>query len=297
MLEEIRWKTSLSATALYAALCRARGHTAADQALDATVAAPADALAAEIAGANWPMVPLLEQLTALSPEFDNNRELVKRGAAKIHLPPRDEALLVRIAGAIADLEGALLRSQPNLAEELAMRCGPLREQWEARGPGMLREIARFTEAETIPLAAEVVFVTPYLGGGGVAHAATNRVTLEGMLFHPHPALPETVRLTWLLAQLNAELPRYADVLPANRRELIVAAAMLAPTLAAAQELELAMCDESSVASAFETWGDAWGLAAELPPDSPARLWSWWTAWLELPARWPVAIAALDRLLS
>ena len=293
MLEEIRWKTSLSATALYAALCRARGRAAADQAMEATLAAPANALPAEIAAANWPVVPLLEQLTALSPELDNNRELVKRAAARIHLPPRDEALQVRIAGAIADLEGALLRSQPNLAEELAMRCGPLREQWEARGPGMLREIARFTEEEAIPLAAEVVFVAPYVGGGGVAHAATNRVTLEGMLFHPHPALPESVRLTWLLAQLNAELPRYADLLPAHRRELIVAAAMLAPTLAAAEEVELAVCDESSVASAFE----AWGLAEELPPDSPARLWSWWTAWLEQPARWPVAVAALDRVLS
>jgi hypothetical protein len=293
MLEELRWKTSLSAMALYAALCRSKGIAAVDAAWGKTLDLAADALASEIDAAQWPTIPLLQQLTGLAPEFDNNRELLTRAVAKLHLPARDPAFLVRIAGAIADLEAVLLRAEPNLAEELAVRCGPLREQWEARGPGMLREIANLTEEEVIPQAAEIVLVSPYAGGGGTAHAGQNRVTFEGMLFHPWPSLPETVRLPWLLAQLNAELPRYADLLPADRRELVFAAAMLAPTLAAAQEVELATCDESSLAAAFE----AWGLAEELPPDSPEKLWAWWNAWIDQRARWPVAVAALDRMLA
>jgi len=293
MLEELRWKTSLSATALHAALCRARGIPAADVALGGMLDPAADALAAEIDAAQWPQIALLEQLTALASELDNNRELVTRATVKLHLPPRDPALLVRIAGGIAELEAALLREQPNLAEELAVRCGPLREQWEARGPGMLREIARLTEAEVIPQAAEIVLVAPYAGGHGLAHARQNRVTLEGVLFHPLPSLPEPVRLAWLLAQLNSDLPRYGDLLPTGRAPFVCAAAMAAPTLAAAQEVELATCDETMLATAF----DAWGIAADLPGDAPERVWNWWNAWLDQPATWPVAVAALERLLA
>lgn len=293
MLEELRWKTSLSATALHAALCRARGIPAADATVGGLLDPAADALIAEIAAAEWPPLWLLEQLTGLASAVDNNRELASRAAAKLHLPPRDPALFVRIAGGIADLEAVLLRVQPDLAEELAVRCGPLREQWEARGPGMLREIARSTEEEVVPLAAEIVLVAPYAGGHGVAHARQNRVTFEGMLFHALPALPEPVRLAWLLAQLNADLPRYADLLPAGRRPELVAVAMAPPTLAAAQEVELAVCDEASLASAFE----AWGIGKELPSDAPQRVWNWWNAWLDQPATWPVAVAALERLLA
>lgn len=293
MLEELRWKTSLSATALHAASCRARGIPAADSSLGQLLNPAADALAAEIDAAQWPRLAVLEQLTALATEFDNNRDLVTRAAGKLHLPPRDPALMVCIAGGIADLEAALLREQPNLAEELAVRCGPLREQWEARGPGMLREITRSTEETVIPAAAEIVLVAPYVGGHGTAHAGQNRVTFEGVLFHPLPALPEPVRLAWLLAQLNADLPRYADLLPAGRSPELFAVAMAAPTLAAAQEVELAMCDEASLASAFE----AWGIGTELPSDAPGRVWNWWNAWLDQPATWPVAVAALDRLLA
>lgn len=293
MLEELRWKTSLSATALHAALCRAQGIPAADAALGSMLASAADALAGEIDAAQWPRIALLEQLTGLASELDNNRELVTRAAAKLHLPPRDPGLLVRIAGGIADLEATLLRQQPNLAEELAVRCGPLREQWEARGPGMLREIAQSTEAEVIPQAAEIILVSPYAGGYGLAHARQNRVTMEGVLFHPTPALPEPVRLAWLIAQLNSDLPRYGDLLPTGRASYVFAAAMAAPTLAAAQEVELATCDATTLATAY----DAWGIAGDLPGDAPERVWNWWNAWLDQSATWPVAVAALGRLLA
>lgn len=293
MLEELRWKTSLSATALHAALCRVRGIPAADAAFGNVMGPAADALAAEVDAAQWPRIALLEQLTGLASELDNNRELVTRAAAKLHLPPRDPALLVRIAGGIADLEATLLREQPDLAEELAVRCGPLREQWEARGPGMLLEIARLTEADVIPQAAEIVLVAPYAGGCGLVHARQNRVTMEGVLFHPVPALPEPVRVAWLISQLNSDLPRYGDWLPAGRASFVFATAMAAPTLAAAQEVELATCDETTLATAF----DAWGIAADLPSDAPERVWNWWNAWSDQQATWPVAVAALERMLA
>jgi hypothetical protein len=293
MLEELRWKASLTATGLYQALRRAEGIPAAEPLAGEAIGPAADALAREIVAASLPALPLLRQLTALAAEFDNSRELLTRAMNKLHLGPIESEPLTRIAGALTDLRSTLLRAQPQLADELAVRAGPLREQWEARGPGMLRGVAGITESAVIPLAAEIVLVSPYAGGGGIAHPAQNRVTFEAMLFHPLPSLPETVRLAWLLTQLNGELPRFQELIRSGRLERTFAAAMVAPTLAAAQEVELGACDEPALAFALE----AWGLAPILPDHASTILWNWWTAWLEQSASWPVAVAALDQMLA
>lgn len=293
MLEELRWKTSPAATALYLAYCRACGMTAADGDLDGAIAAQADALVAEIDATACPRIELLAELTSLTAEIDGNRELIARAVSRVHpasLPPE---ALTRLAAAIDDVEAALANARPELAEELAMRVRPMREQWEARGPGLLRQIGRLTEDAVVPSAAEIVIVAPYAGGHGLAHPRQNRITLEGVLVHPHPQLPEPLRLAWLLAQLNSDLPRYADALPPGRSAFAFAVAMAPATLAAAQEVELATCDELTLGSAFE----AWGLSGVLPADAPQRVINWWNAWLDQAATRPVAVAALERLLA
>ena len=113
-----------------------------------------------------------------------------------------------------------------------------------------------------------------------------------MQYHPSAGWLQANGYATNLAKC-VHLPRAADLLPAGRGPDLFAVAMLAPALAAAQEVELAMCDEASLASAFE----AWGLDTELPSDAPERVWNWWNAWLDQPATWPVAVAALGRLLA
>jgi hypothetical protein len=291
MLEELRWRTSGSASCLHAAACRAAGLTAANAEFEEAVASPADALLGEIAGASWPVVEVLDELTSLAAEIGNNRELVDRLIARRQLPIVDAAGRVTIAGAIADLEAALRRWQPEVEEELAARIRPLREQWEARGPGMLIEIARLTQPEVISAAAEVVLVLPYAGGHGLAHPAQNRVTFEAVLVNPLPELPEAVRLAWLLSQLNGDLPWLTDVLPPARARGAMRLAMLPPVLAAAEAVELGHCDEASIALALLAW------LPDVDADFAApKMWSWWEAWMEHPTRWAVAVAALDQLL-
>ena len=145
----------------------------------------------------------------------------------------------------------------------------------------------------MPEFAEIVLVAPYAGGHGRAHPAQNRVTLEAVLVNPLPELPEAVRLAWLVCQLNSDVPRFADVLPAGRGAAAFALAMLAPALAAAETVELARCDEGTIESAL----DGWRLREELPADAATRLWGWWNTWLDKSDRWPVAVAALDRLID
>jgi hypothetical protein len=301
MATDIRWKASLSATCLHAAMCRRAGIVAANALPGEAIARPADALCQEIGNGGWSVEAVLSQLAALASEYENNRELVTRALARLQIDPV-ESVVGRVAGAIADLEAALRRVQPEIVEELAVRGRPLMEQWEARGPGMLNQLTRSTDELIVPETAEIVLVAPYAGGHGVAHAAVNRVTFEAVLVNPHAELPETVRLAWLLGQLNSDLPRFADALPTGTasgtfgatvfRATVFRAAMLAPALTAGEVVELTRCDEATIEMAV----DAWYLRDELPADAATRIWGWWQAWQDRPLKWPVAVAALGEML-
>jgi hypothetical protein len=292
MPTEIRWKSSLSATCMHAAACLRAGLQIVDPELAATLEQPVAALFKEIEDAKWPLDAVLAQLVGLAADVDNNRALVTRALARLSLRGV-EGLINRVAGAIADIEAAVHRAQPEIVEELAVRGGPLREQWDARGPGMLREIARLTDDGVVPESAEIVLVSPLVGGAGTAYAAQNRVTLEAVLVNPHPQLPEIVRIAWLMAQLNSDLPRFAESLPPRRGGRAFALAMLAPALTAAETVELAPCDEAAIDGAL----DAWRLREDLPADAAGRLWRWWDTWLNGASSWPVAVAALDGLME
>jgi hypothetical protein len=277
---------------LHAAVCRRAGLDAANVEFERAIASPADALIGEISGAGWPIEEALDELTSLAAEIDNNRELVDRLIARRRLPVVDSDVRVCVAGAIADLEAAMRRWQPQVEEELAARIRPIREQWEARGPGMRIEISRLTQPEVVPAAAEVVLVLPYAGGHGVAHPSSNRVTLEGVLVNPLPELPESVRLVWLLSQLNADMPWLTDDVPPIRAGEMLRLAMIPPVLAAAEAVELTRCNEASIAAALHAWLPT--IAAE---SAAAKMWSWWNAWLDHSTRWPVAVAALEQLIG
>jgi hypothetical protein len=297
MPTEIRWKPSLSATCMHAAACRQAGMEAADSQLAAALEASIDALVGEMTDAQWPVDDMLGQFVVLASEYDNNRELVTRALSRISIHG-DEYFVGRVAGAIADVEAALRRAHPEVVEELAVRGRPMREQWEARGPGMLIELARLTDAAVVPESAEIVLVAPYAGGYGWAHASQNRVTLEAVLVNPLPELPEAVRMAWLVGQLNGDLPRFADSLPAGRGAAAFGLAMLAPTLAAAETVELSRCDEEMLAVALDAWRLGFsGAGGDLPADAASRIWQWWNTWLDRSKKWAVAVAALDGLMQ
>lgn len=292
MPPELRWKSSLSATCMHAAMCQRAGIPAADAQLGAVLEAPIAALLTEMQDALWPLDDVLPQLAGLSSEYENNRELVTRALTRIHFRTL-EGLINRVAGRIADVEAALRLAQPEIVEELAVRGGPLREQWDARGPGMLHTLRRLTDELIVPEAAEIVLVAPFAGGHGSACRLQNRVVLEAVLVHPHPNLPEPVRIAWLLGQLNSDLPRFADVLPPPQGVRAFQLAMLAPALAAGEAVELAECNEETLEAAL----DAWRLRENLPADVGGRVWQWWSTWMDGASQWPIAVAALSRMLA
>src|SRR5690606_11368832 len=138
-------------------------------------------------------------------------------------------------------------------EELELRSKPLRQQWQAYGPGLLNHLGRSTERELLVESAEVVLVLPAIGGHGVAHLGNNRVTLEAMLANPMPSLREIVRLAWLLSQLQLDLPRYSERIARDRLDGLAMHAMLPPSLDAAREVELVPAEPDLTFQALEGW--------------------------------------------
>jgi len=291
---ELRWKASFSASCLHAAACLSEGLAGIDTAIAAILQPASDELLRELRACDLAVESTLPLLVALAAECENNRQLIElavrrtQGAGSV-----GEATISRLGGCIADLEAAWLREQPTLVDELAIRGRPLREHWEARGPGLLHVLTKLTVENFIAPSAEVVLVSPWVGGHGRAHLLSNRVTFEAVLTNPDPELPETLRLAWLLAQLNLDVPVLSEPIVPHGLPRLASLATLPLVLAAAETVDLATCDEATLARAIACWH----LAPPLSDETPRRLLDWWHAYTARDTRWPVAMVALDQMLS
>jgi len=289
---ELRWRTSLSTTCLHAAYCQQQGLPTSDDQLAVAIAPAAAQLAAEVTSFGSSQESVLLELCNLSADYENNRQLAERTLARLKGPAASGSAKSRLAGHIAGLEAALLRVQPDVADELAVRGRPLREQWEARGPGLLIALGRLSDPAVVPESAEVVLVSPYVGGHGTAHARNNRVVYEAVLTNPQAKIPEVVRLAWLVAQLNYDLPSFADRVSPYRLAVLAPLATLPAALAAGETVELTRLDEQHVQLALETWH----LEAAQREHTASVLLQWWSAVQSGNDSWPVALAALDAML-
>jgi hypothetical protein len=163
----------------------------------------------------------------------------------------------------------------------------------------MRLIAGYTSKDLIVPQCRVLLVQPLFAGGGAAHLDYNAVHLEAMLVNADERLPEVVRLAWLVAQLNHDLPKYSERIPHDRLATIGGLAMLPATLLAAEELGLARFDRATRLAAVHQW---------LSPAFHEVLWSdqeqlvtvienWWEVCAAGNHAWPAALAALDQMVS
>ena len=134
---------------------------------------------------------------------------------------------------------------PTLSDELSLRIGPLRQAWEAYGPGLLKGIAAKVGAGVLVDAATIVPIAPEHGGGGEIDAARRIVKIEAVLTNPHPQLPEVVRMAWLLAHLGID-----DEASRMRAWSLALAAVV---LSAAEGVELAHCKLVPLTHAIIAW--------------------------------------------
>jgi hypothetical protein len=289
----LRWIPHLATSALHAAEASWRGETFVDQQLQAAVHEPAVALAQQITSHGLPELRMWRNLAALVPTFDNRRHAVKIAGLRSLGSPLHEIAVAAITGAIVDLERAVNDAFPGLGQELELRGRVLREQWEARGPGMLKRLQELLPAEVILAASDVLLVQPALGGDGKPHLVNNTVRIEAVLANPHPKLPEAVRLAWLLSQLNLDVPKYSEDIHPDRLPHITSFAMLPVVLEAAHYVELVTFDRDLLPLAI----DAWRLRVPADVDGPELVANWWMTYQEAKPTLAVALKALDEMFG
>jgi hypothetical protein len=290
---ELRWLVSTAASSMHAAAALARGDTLVDRAACEALSEPTRELLEVVEAMGWQPARFFEHAVPQSARFDVPRELAKVLSAKLvgfapAGPPE------QLASRLGALQRAFDQAHPRALEDLELRAAPLMEQWEARGPGLLADVGRRTEPELLVESADVILVHPVLGGGGAAHWLYNSVRIEAVLANPDPALPEVLRLGWLLAQLQLDVPRYHDNLHRDQLEAVGALAMIPPVLAAAQEVELARHDQPTLAAALA----AWPRRAPAEVEATAQtLFHWWETYESTSPTWAVALGALAEMVK
>jgi hypothetical protein len=290
----LTWKPGPLNSALHAAAMVARGKTLVDPSLHAAVAEPANSLAQEIAAAGLPDRTFRRALAGFATQFDSPRQVVERAVMKVNGPTSPGNLLVaKLSAVVTAVVQAFQQACPNPVETLRLREGPIREHWETRGPGLLHRIGKLTDPSLLVSEATVVLLVPAVGGSGEALLQQNAVALEAVLTNSEPRLPEVARLAWLLAQLNCDLPVYADHVNTQRLPHVAAFAFIPPALEAAAYVELCESSPEQIARAIDTWQ----LPALADLDLPTVLNEWWQVYQTDKPAWPVALAALDQMLG
>jgi hypothetical protein len=293
MTAEWRWVASFSASCLHAAQAILRGKNFVNPQLAEAISPSAVALGEEIRAAGPFESRFWRHLNALGHQIENNRELASTAIRKTLGPnSTQEATIARLATLIGQLESAMQLAVPQMVDELTRRSRPLRELWDAYGFGMLKSIGGRTDERLVIERAEIVLVYPVTGGGGAAQLVNNSVRIEAVLTNNVPQLPEVVRLAWLVAQVNNDLPMFSEKLHADRLALVASMAMLPATLQAAQELELCSDDSSLLTLAVPSW-----IEEPLPADAAENLALWWQTYQETRPAWDTALQALDKMLG
>ncbi len=291
---EVRWILSDSASCFHAAEAVRRGRAVTDARLAAVIGEPTKRLSGEIQACGLTEEKFWRHLVPLAAGIENNRELVELVLRKmIGTNTRAASLVAPLAGRVADVEAAVRAGMPGLIDELTAPAGNLRKQWDARGVGVLRGVARMTDERLFVSRADAIVVYPAFGGGGAAHLPYNSIRIEAVGADPHADLPEVVRLIWMTSQLNVDLPMFSETIHRSRRPRLAALSMLPATLAAAENVELARLDLKTVQLALS----AWDIENHSQADLAETVLHWWETYAASRPAWNVALGALDQMLE
>ncbi len=287
----LHWRTNAQMSVIHSAWCAAhypdRVHTGRDELRSA--ARELDKLAGEF---NTTRDRFWEQMLTVACVADGSTDLAQRLTAR--LGATSPTLPASLTGPLQQCRKQFERSFPNFATEISLRSGPMRQLWEACGPGLLRLIEQQTEQALMVEEASVVLVQPILGGFGYAHLSGNSIHVEALLTHAAPELPESLRIAWLLSQLDLDRPLYSEQINAHRLRSVTSLALLPAVLCAGQELDLCRFCPELLGKAIELWlCPTMGLTAETAASITTV---WWETYQASRPKWHVALTGLDQLL-
>lgn len=288
------WQTSVAASAGHAAERLARGATFANPRLREPLLEPVEQLTLVLADCQIAAKDFWPHLLPHSSGIPSVRQRIEVALTKgVGAAGRQPETVSLLASRLTAVERAFAAELPRLEQELELRLTPWRQLWEARGPGLLHGVRRLGEPSLLPESATVVLVQPIAGGAGRAFAPYNQVLLEALLTDADPRLPEVVRLGWLLAQLNLDLPCYADRLPRAQLGRAARLALVPVLLDAAQETELARFDGATLQLALT----AWEVDDHPPVELADLLDTWYGVYRDSRPGFGAALVALNEMLG
>ena len=293
MSVELKWVVDASSACFHVVDLLLRSRPVNDAALAEALTPATEALASEIDASGVSLELFLTHLVPLSANFGSNRQLASVLLTKLAGAQRTEQRIDRLTELFTQLESAFSRAAPDLAEQITRDSEPLRRDWDIHGETLLHSVRRLVEENVVVPRADVILVPPVQGGGGAAHLLYNSVRIEVLPPDRQPNVPEVVRLAWLIAQLNADLPMYQGELHRDRLAQVAALAMLPAVATAAVDLGL-LEDRAGVIAAVVA---AWGIASSGQTPLADVLTRWWETWQSQRPEWSIALAALDRLLA
>ena len=143
-------------------------------------------------------------------------------------------------------------SPQRVVDELSLRTGPIRQQWEARGPGLLAALSQRLRWLTWSEPVTIALVQPIRHGGGWIQSSST-ICFEALLANPLPELPEVVRLGWFLAQLAVQRTLEGVIPLDSTTEGRLATALIPPVLSAAEHVELSSAEPLTIQMALLAW--------------------------------------------
>jgi hypothetical protein len=286
MIGQLQWKPCVRASAFHAVRCLLELRTLRDKPLELLMSSVARRIQQiDLPDSAW------ENIIPLSTRIDSDFALasaIMQSVQESHYSGRlmhDQLLQM-----LRECQQAMQDLHPNLREELRLRVRPLREQWEARGPGLMMAVGRKTDDCIASTQADAVLVHPVLGGGGTSFPRHRVVVIEAVLANPFAELPEVSRLGWLVSQIGA-CEAFGDAQLEQWNPATLSIALIPACLEAAEEVELVRTDARTVELAIRTWLP--GLSE--PAQRADLLLHWWRNQQAEPESWAEAVSTLDAL--
>ena len=257
MFGQISWKPSVLASAFRVIQCLLEGRSLRDEPLALLFEPLVDRFRRTDIPPN-----AFEYLVPLSVQISNTNQLAGLVITELENSTRISFRHQHLEQLIRECEQAMIDLHPNLSEELRVRVRPIREQWEARGPGLLAAVQRLTECKLDDLCPDVILTHPILGGGGLSFPSQNALCLEAVLANRYFELPEILRIGWLYSQLGFE----SDLEPT-----VLRLGLLPIVLAAGEEVEACRVDLRTIQLALKNWH----IESPRNTDAATILLKWW----------------------
>jgi hypothetical protein len=294
---DLRWLAGDLASCFRAAEVLCRTEALADAALAAALTAPVHRLLAALHEERIPLERFFAHLIPLAAGNVGLHQLAEVTLIKTMGRTAAPSRVRRFWDLLSDLKNALATDLPDFTAKLSAQIEPFQGRWYAHGAALLGGIVAGSEAGLLVREATVVLVHPVQGGGGAAYLPYNTVCLEAVAEDPISELPEVVRLAWMLATLNLDLPRYSENIQADRLATAAALAMIPMALAVAADLRLAGCDEAAIKQAVVAWMPPAQLQRKAAAEWAALLAQWHATYRAMRPPLSTALKGLDVLIQ